>query len=98
MIDKFKQILSHPETKKALKSIKPKKSFWGISSVILLFIVPEIVAFIWGGDITAYCQSHLKDALTFDEKAYFQGIEYLFGEGSWLNLTLGLILLIWLFF
>ncbi len=98
MIEKIKRTLSHPETKKALKSIKPQKSFWGIFGVVLFFIVPEIVAFVWGADITAYCQEQLAQNLTFEEKGLYQGLEYLFSEGSWLNLIVGLILLVWLFF
>ena len=98
IIDKIKLTLSHPETKEALKSIKPQKSFWGIFSVIVLFIVPEIVAFIYGADITAYCQAQLQQNLTFEEKGYYQALEFLFGEGSWINLILGLVLLVWLFF
>ena len=98
MIDKLKHFLSHPETKEALKSIKPKKSFWGIFSVIVIFILPEIAAFVWGADITTYCQGQLQQNLPFEEKGLYQGIEYIFGTVSWINLLLGSLLLVWLFF
>ncbi len=98
MIERFRRVAANPATKEVLKSLKPQKTLWGIFSVVLLFIVPEIVAFIWGAEITTYCQSHLQGNLTFEEKGYYQGLEYLFGEGSWINLLLGLGLFIWLFF
>jgi len=98
MIERFKRVAADPATKKAFKSLKPQKSFWGIFSIVVIFILPEIVAFIWGTDITTYCQLHLQDNLSFEEKAYYQGLEFLFCEGSWINLILGFGLFIWLFF
>lgn len=98
MIEKFKRATSHPAAKEALQSIKPKKNFWGIFSVILLFIFPEIIAFIWGTDITAFCEAAQSDLSTFWDKAPYKVLEMLFSQGSWLNLLVGFALLIWLFF
>jgi hypothetical protein len=98
MIDRFKKVTSHPATKEALKSLKPERNFWGIFSVIFLFILPEIVAFIWGGEITTYAQQQLLQNLPLEQEYYYKGLEMLFGEGSWFNLLFGVGLLIWLFF
>ena len=98
MIDRFKRAAAHPATKEALKSLKPEKNFWGIFSVIALFILPEIVAFIWGGEITAYTHQQLLQELPLEEEYYYKGLEMFFTEGSWFNLLFGLGLLVWLFF
>jgi len=80
------------------KQLKPTKSFWGISSVILIFIVPEIVAFIWGGDITEFANTQLLTPLPLEEEYMYKGLKFLFAEGSWFNLIMGLAILIWAFF
>ena len=98
MIEKFKHLTKNPATKEALKSLKPQRNFWGIFSVIVLFILPEIVAFIWGSDIKAYTQLHLQTNPSFEEKVYYQGLAFLLGEGSFINLILGFVFLIWIFF
>ena len=98
MIEKLKQIATNPATKQAFISLKPQKNFWGIVSVVVLFILPEIIAFIWGSDIVSYVQLHLQDNPSFEEKVYYQGLEFLLGEGSFINLILGFVFLIWIFF
>jgi hypothetical protein len=82
----------------SLKQIKPTKSFWGISSVIFVFILPEIVAFIWGGDITAFADAKLALPIELEEEYMYKGLKMLLGEGSWLNLIIGVVILIWAFF
>jgi len=64
----------------------------------VLFILPEIVAFIWGTEITAYVHAQLLQNLPLEEEYYYKGLEMLFGEGSWFNLIFGFGLLVWLFF
>ena len=98
MIRKLKTIAQNPATKEALKNIKPKKNFWGIFSVIAFLILPEIAAFIWGGDISAYCQVQLSQDLPLEEQYLYEGLEMLMGEGSYFNLLFGFGLLLWLFF
>ncbi len=84
--------------KKTILDMKPKKSIWGFLGVLLFFIAPEIVAFIYGGDITNFCEAKLKCDLPYSEQYLYENIEMLLGEGNWINLTLGFIFLIWLFF
>ncbi len=96
---KAQAIAQNPNTKKALQSMKPEKNFWGIGGVILFFIVPEIVAYIWGADITAYANEQLKISEDFLETKYYELLVMLFEEGmSYLNLAIGVALLVWLFF
>lgn len=99
MKHKIRQIAQNPATKKALVSLKPEKSLWGFFGVILFFIVPEIIAFIWGAEITAYAKEILLHASSSLERFYCDLLVMLFEDGeSWFNLALGTALLIWLFF
>lgn len=78
---KARQIAQSPATKKALISMKPEKSVWGFLGIVLFLIVPEIIAFIWGAEITAYA----KEALLHErgvEKYYFDFLVMMFGEGE----------------
>jgi len=78
--------------------MKPDKTIWGFLGVTLFFILPEIVAFIWGTEITTYATEALVDASSID-KYYYDGLIMLFEDGgSWFNLFLGFVFLIWLFF
>jgi len=96
---KVQQIAQHPKTKKAFLSMKPEKSLWGVLGVILFFIVPEIIAFIWGINITSYANRELLLATSMIGQQYYKLLIMLFEEGgSWMNLGMGIVLLIWLFF
>ena len=78
---------------------KPQKNFWGIGGVVLFFFVPEIIAFFWGADITAYAKNELVREHSFIEMQYYELLVMLFEEGvSYLNLAIGTALFVWLFF
>jgi hypothetical protein len=78
--------------------MKPEKSVWGFLGIVLFLIVPEIIAFIYGAEITAYA----KEALLHErgvEKYYFDFLVMMFEEGgSWVNLIIAAALLVWFFF
>lgn len=96
---KARQIAQSPTTKKALIAMKPEKSVWGFLGIVLFLIVPEIIAFIYGIEITAYAKEGLLHAPSTVEKYYFDLLVMLFEEGgSWFNLAIGGALLIWFFF
>ncbi|MBU1642271.1 hypothetical protein KKE54_02830, partial [bacterium] len=83
----------------ALISMKPAKTLWGFFGVLFFFIVPELIGFIWGADITGYAQSELLTATSAVQQQYYDLLIMLFDEGgSWVNLAIGMALLIWLFF
>ncbi|MGE4397478.1 MAG: hypothetical protein AB7D34_08575 [Sulfurimonas sp.] len=97
--EKAQAIAQNPNTKKALESMKPEKNLWGIGGVILFFLVPEFIAYIWGADITAYAKNELLSASGFLEQNYYELLVMLFEDGmSYLNLAIGIALLLWLFF
>ncbi|MDP3301977.1 MAG: hypothetical protein Q8S36_08445 [Sulfuricurvum sp.] len=96
---KIKQITQHPRTQKVLVSLKPEKSVWGFLGIVLFLIVPEIIAFIWGVEITAFAKAQTLLPPSFFEEQYCNLLLMLFEEGgSWLNLAIGAALLIWFFF
>lgn len=96
---KAQQIARHPTTKKTLIALKPEKSIWGFLGIVLFLIVPEIVAFIWGAQITAFAKAQLLLSPELLEKQYYDLLLLLFENGgSWLNLSIGAALLIWFFF
>ncbi len=96
---KAKKIAQNPATRKALASMKPEKSVWGFVGIVLFLIVPEIIAFIWGSDITAYAKEAQPLAASFAERQYYEMLIMLFEDGgSWLNLAIGGALLVWFFF
>ena len=96
---KAKAIAQNPQTKQAIASMKPEKNFWGISGVVLFFFVPEIIAYFWGADITTYAKNELLTPHDFIETQYYEMLVMLFEEGvSYLNLAIGMALLVLLFF
>ncbi|MFH0709885.1 MAG: hypothetical protein V2A75_06745 [Pseudomonadota bacterium] len=93
------QLAKNPIAKKALLSMKPDKSLWGFLGIIFFFILPEIIAFIWGANITEYAKTQLPLATFFVDEQYYKLLIMLFEEGgSWVNIGIGIVLLIWLFF
>lgn len=96
---KAQQIAQHPSTQKALTAMKPEKSVWGFLGIVLFFIAPEIIAFIWGAPITAFAKAQLLTSPSLFEKQYYDLLVMLFEDGgSWVNLAIGVALLVWLFF
>ena len=96
---KARQIAQSPNTKQALIAMKPEKSVWGFLGIVLFLIVPEIIAFIYGVEITAYAKNALTLSPEWYEKYYFDFLVMLFEEGgSWFNLAIATALLIWFFF
>ena len=95
---RIQKIIESPVTVRAVQSMKPEKSLWGFFGIVLFLIVPEIVAFIWGVEITAYAKHELLVATSFIEKQYYNLLIMLFEDGgSWVNLGFAAGLLIWLF-
>lgn len=98
MIQKIKSFTNNPNVQHSLQSMKPEKSILGFIGVIVFFIVPEIVAFIYGADITQYAKLGLENNTGMITYYYYDSLLFLFEEGgSWFNLVFGIGLLIWLF-
>jgi len=92
------RIAENPVLRESAKAMKPNRSFWGVAGVILLFIAPEIAAFIWGGEITAYAHARVLTEADPMLNMIFKMVEMIFEDGgSWLNLSIGLGLLYWIY-
>jgi len=91
-----KRIDSDPKLKEAVSKIKPKKNIWGILGIVLFFFVPELVTYIWQDELIAWAHLHsLTEPLELQRWTYKQ-LETMFISGvSWVNITLGIVLLIW---
>jgi hypothetical protein len=98
MKNKIQELKTNPKVQESIKSLKPQKSIWGFLGVVLFFIVPEIIAFIYGSDITAYANEALTYQNGYIEDLYYKTLVEVFEGGvSWLNLAIGLALIVWLF-
>ncbi len=96
---KAQQLAQNPEIKKAFMSMKPEKTVWGVVGVMLFFILPEVITFFWGSDIMLHAKEGLLITTSTIERQYYDMLLMIFEDGvSWLNLTIGFALLIWLFF
>jgi len=87
----------NPIFRKSTESLKPKRTIWGILSVVCFFILPEIIAFVWGKEITAWAHERtLIEPEEMGRKLYWI-IEKIFENGgSFINLGIGIVLLLWL--
>ncbi|WP_292661678.1 hypothetical protein [Nitratifractor sp.] len=88
---------ANPVLRQSARSLKPGTGFWGIVGVLAFFILPELVAFAWGPEITAWAHGHyLTEPIRLMRLNYWM-VEKLFEDGgSWVNLGLGVALLIWI--
>jgi len=90
---------NNPVLRRSVAQMKPQKTVWGFLGVVLFFIAPEIVAFIWGADITAYAHTQMLQVPAEPLATWYEGLVMLFEDGgSWVNLGLGFAFLVWLFF
>ncbi|MCF6243833.1 MAG: hypothetical protein L3J43_02210 [Sulfurovum sp.] len=100
MKEKIKEIQirmdNDPKLKEAVEKIKPKRNLWGITGIILFFFVPEIVTYIWNAELISWAHEHtLTEPLEIQRWLYTQ-LEKMFISGvSWLNISLGVGLLVW---
>ena len=93
------RVRNNPALRRSFAQMKPKKTVWGFLGVVLFFIAPEIVAFVWGADITAYAHAQMLPAPSEPLATWYEALIYLFKDGgSWVNLIFGFVFLAWLFF
>jgi len=94
----IKERLEHdPKFQKALKSQKPKKSVWGVLGIILFFFLPELVTYIWQDELINWAHLHSITEPLEMQRWLYRMLEKTFADGvSWLNLTVGTLLLLWL--
>ena len=102
MKKKFKAVKERleqdPKFQEAAKSIKPKKTVWGVLGIILFFFVPELVTYIWQDELINWAHLHSIIEPLEMQRWLFKMLEEMFASGvSWVNLTFGSLLLLWLF-
>jgi len=89
----------NPVLKESAKSIKPEPNFWGFIGVFLFFILPEIVGFIWGKEITAFAHQKAITESEFIVRKFYWLLEKLFEDGgSWFNLSIGVAIIVWMIY
>jgi len=89
---------NNPVLQKSAASLKPDRTIWGVLGTVLFFIVPEIIGFIWGEEITAWAHAETLNEPSAMGRNMYWALEKLFEDGgSWINLGIGLLLLFWLF-
>lgn len=93
------RVRNSPVLRQSVARMKPKKTVWGFLGIVVFFFVPEIVAFGWGADITAYARTQMLLAPSASLATWYEGLILLFQEGgSWVNLAIGSAFLVWFFF
>ena len=71
---------------KLIKKFKSSKSYWSVSSIVILFTIREALAWKWGSAIEAYAQKQLEGT---DYGWWWTAIEFVFGIGGSWELALG---------
>ncbi|WP_415406801.1 hypothetical protein ACLHDG_13690 [Sulfurovum sp. CS9] len=93
-----KRVVKNPVLQKSAQSLKPNRSILGVFGVVLFFIVPEIAGFIWGEEIRDWAHAQILSEPTEVGRKLYWLLEKLFEDGgSWVNLSIGVLLLVWLF-
>jgi hypothetical protein len=97
--ERFEHLKKNPKLQEKLQELRPKKSIWGFLGVILLFFLPELLNVLYYQEINTWIVDFAKTApnqqmaniLVWSSKNTFTG------EISWVNLAIGVGLLIWMF-
>jgi hypothetical protein len=98
--EKIKKIKTHidqaPKFQKAVASIKPKKTVWGILGIIVFFFLPELMTYLWQDELINWSHAHsVTEPLALQRMLYSQ-LEGMFIAGvSFINLVIGSLLLLW---
>ena len=92
------RVSKNPVLQKSAQSLKPSLSIWGLLGVVLFFIVPEIAGFIWGEELSNWAHDGTLTQPTETGRRLYWILEKLSEDGgSWINLSIGVALLLWLF-
>jgi uncharacterized membrane protein len=100
MKEKIKEIQqrieSDPKLKEAVEKIKPKKNIWGILGIILFFFLPEMITYIWQNELIHWAHMHSISEASSALRMLYGQLEEMFISGvSWLNISIGVLLLLW---
>lgn len=99
MKKRLDNLKNNPEFQDKLQKLKPKRNIWGILGVVLFFFVPEVVNVLYYKEITAWIMNLIHNApqTPMSELLEWMTAKTFTGEVSYLNISLGVALLVWLF-
>lgn len=74
------------------KFFKLQKTYWSVVFVLIIFVLGQISSLSIGEKIEKYTQSQLQsETINFIEKIFWYAFEFIFVNGSWWGLTIGII-------
>ena len=92
-----KRAAENPVLRKSARSMKPGTGIWGVMGVFVFFIIPEIIGFIYGGEISSWAHAKSVHEPVETLALSYRLLEMLFEDGgSWVNLFIGMLLLGWI--
>ncbi len=95
--DIFYRAKTNPVLHQSAKSLKPAPTIWGFLGITLFFIFPEIIGFWRGREIANWSHRMTLETPEATGRAFYWLLEKFFEDGgSYLNLSIGIALLIWL--
>lgn len=90
------KIDSDPKLKEAVERIKPQKNIWGILGIIIFFFLPELITYIWRDELIHWSHVHSMTEPNEMQRWLYTQLEEMFHSGvSYVNLTIGSLLLFW---
>ena len=76
------------------KQLKPKPTWKSLTGIFIFFFLPEIVAYFWGEELRAYCNTIINSTDDFMTKQIYKILQ-MFCENSLFNIFLGFTFLFW---
>lgn len=91
------RLRSNPVLIQSARSLKPTPNLWGVVSILLFFIIPEMIGFYRGKEIAQWAHSMALQTPEAIGRSFYWLLEKFFEDGgSWINLIIGIVLLFWL--
>lgn len=86
---KIERFLDSPIAKLLLRP----KSFWSIQTFLLALLSGELMALKYAEKITTFCQNQITLSKTIFEEYFWNIIEFVFSNGSWINAGIYILLM-----
>lgn len=90
---------NNPEFQKKLQDMKPKRNIWGVLGVVLFFFVPEVISAFYSAEVNHWIAQLAQRSPSQEMGSLLEWLsKQLFtGDVSWINIGLGVALLVWMF-
>jgi len=79
------------------KKLKPSGSWWSFFGIVLFFIVPELIASVWGEKIDNYTTLMQEKSSELYQQLWYKFLNMMFSEVSFLNLMIGFGMIYWFY-